>query len=61
MPSRVQRQNGCYEKYNMQQAVEIGLPSRVIVLVFGSYCSHHTRREKFDLSPCRIIYYLAPL
>ena len=37
-----------YEKYGMQQAVEIGLSSRVMcrVLVFGSYCSHHTRRKK---------------
>ena len=53
-----QRQNGLfmylwYEKYGMQQAVEIGLSSRVMcrVLVFGSYCSHHTRREKFNFSP----------
>ena len=46
---RLQRQNEpfmylCSEKYDMQQAVEIGLSSRVMynVLVFGSYCLHHT-------------------
>ena len=52
-----------YEKYGMQQAVEIGLSSRVMcrVLVFGSYCSHHTRRKKSIFSPCCIIYYFAPL
>ena len=43
----------CYEKYNIQQAVEIGLSSRVMckVLFFGSYCSHHTRRENFNFFP----------
>ena len=43
----------CYEKYNMQQAVKIGFSSRVMytVLVFGSYCLHHTRREKSDFFP----------
>ena len=36
--------NLCYEKYDIQQAVEIELSSRVIckVLFFSSYCSHHT-------------------
>ena len=58
MPSRLQRQNGlfmylCYERYDMQQAVEIGLSSRVMckVLVCGSYCSHHTLREKSNFFP----------
>ena len=58
MPSRLQRQNGLfmylrYEKYEIQQAVEIGLPSRVMykVLFFSSYCSHHTRREKSNFFP----------
>ena len=37
----------------MQQAVEIGFLSRVMckVLIFGSYCSHHTRREKSNFLP----------
>ena len=58
MPPGLQRQNGlfmclCYEKYDMQQAVEIELSSRVMckVLVFGSYCSHHTRRKKSNFFP----------
>ena len=67
MPSRLQRQNGlfiypCYEKYDIQQAVEIGLSSRVMckVLFFGSYCLHHTRREKcnFFPAPHNILYYI---
>ena len=43
----------CYEKYGMQQAVEIGLSSRVmcIILVFGSYCTLYTRREKSNFFP----------
>ena len=58
MPPRLQRKNGlfmylCCEKYDMQQAVEIGLSSRVMcrALVFGSYCSHHTRRENSNFFP----------
>ena len=58
MPHRLQEWNGlfmylCYEKYDMQQAVEIGLSSRGMcrVLVFGSYCSYHTRRENFNFFP----------
>ena len=43
----------CYEKYDIQQAVEIGLSSRVMckVFFFNSYCSHYTRREKFNFLP----------
>ena len=43
----------CHEKYDIQQAVEIELSSCVMckVLFFGSYCSHHTRREKFNFFP----------
>ena len=43
----------CHEKYDIQQAVGIKLSSRVMckVLFFGSYCSHHTRREKFNFFP----------
>ena len=40
----------CYEKYDIQRAVEIGLLSRVI-RYFGSYCSYHTRRKKFNSFP----------
>ena len=40
-------------KYDIQQTVEIGLSSRDMckVLFFGSYCSHHTRRAKFNFFP----------
>ena len=43
----------CYEKYDIQQPVETELSSRVMckVLFFGSYCLHHTRREKFIFCP----------
>ena len=41
----------CYEKYDIQQAVGIGLQSRVIRYSFGLYCSHHSRREKFNSFP----------
>ena len=43
----------CHEKYDIQQAVEIELSSRVMyeVLFFGWYYSHHTRREKFNFFP----------
>ena len=60
MPPRLQRQRRecyvyreCYEKYDIQQAVEIGLSFRVMceVVFFSSYCSHHTRREKFKFFP----------
>ena len=69
MPPRLQRQKGlfmylCYEKYGMQQAVEIGLLSRVMcsVLVFGSRMrsrnAHITLNVKSPISlPCCIIYY----
>ena len=58
MPPRLQRQNGlfmylCYEKYDIEQAVEIGLSSCAMckVLFFGSYCSHYTWREKSNFFP----------
>ena len=43
----------CYETAGMQQAIEIGLLSRVMcrVLVFGSYCLHQTRRKKYNFFP----------
>ena len=43
----------CHEKYDLQQAVEIELSSRVMckVLFFGSYCSHYTRCENFNFFP----------
>ena len=43
----------CCEKYDLQRAVEIGLSSRMMceVLVFDSYCSHHTRRKKSNFFP----------
>ena len=42
-----------FEKYGMQQPIEIGLSSGVMcrVIAVGSYCSHHTRREKSNFSP----------
>ena len=55
MPCRLQRQNGrlmylFYEKYDIQQAVEIELSFGVMykALFFGLYCSRHTQREKFN-------------
>ena len=58
MPLHLQKQNEFYvpvscEKYNIQQAVEIELSSRVMckILFFSLYCSHHTRREKFNFFP----------
>ena len=51
----------CHEKYDIQQAVEIELSSYVMckVLFFGLYCSHHTRREKFNffLTPHNVLFY----
>ena len=45
----------CYQKYDIQQAVDMGLTSHVMckILVFGSYCSQHTRRKKSSFSLLR--------
>ena len=57
LPLRLQRQNGLYVsvlwKIWYTEAVEMGLLSRVMseALFFGSYCLHHTRREKFNFFP----------
>ena len=44
----------CYEKYDIQQAARnwtLVSCDKVHLLRFSSYCSHHTRREKFNSFP----------
>ena len=65
MPPRSQRQNGlfmypCYEKYDVQQTMEIGLSSRVMCKVYSSsaHTAHITLGVKSLISsPHRLIYY----
>ena len=48
----------CYEKYDIQQAVEIGLQSRVIRYSSSVHTAHITLDVKSSIpSPQRIIYY----
>ena len=56
MPSRLQRQNGLYVSllwkiWYTASGRQWTLVSCDKVLFFDSYCSHHTRREKFNSFP----------